>query len=93
MSTVDHNRQTLDRWEAALRAIALAEQRMATTGYQAFPAWKRACRAARRLAGKARAARGLPPGPRPTCGATVLAWASGFFAGALVTAALLLSFR
>ncbi len=84
------NGQILNRWEATLRAIAEAEQLMAAKGYQAFPAWKRACRAARRLRNAARAARGLPPVPRPSYTGLVLAWGGGFLVGTLLAAAVAL---
>lgn len=78
--------QILNRWEATLRAIAEAEQLMAVRGYQAFPAWKRACRAARRLSRAARAARGLPPLPAVPQRSLLLAWGSGFLVGTVLAA-------
>lgn len=82
----DRDRDVLERWRVSLRQIAHAEQRMSATGYQAFPAWKRACRTARRLANPARIARGLPPLPAVPRSGLALAWGGGFLAGAVLAA-------
>ncbi len=82
----DRDRDILERWRVSLRQIAHAEQRMSATGYQAFPAWKRACRTARRLANPARIARGLPPLPATPRSGILFAWTGGFVAGLALAA-------